>query len=263
MFSVQERASLLLTAKRSVAMRAAAKRDNTPVHRAADAGYKAMMLAVSYGFMKGKRAYKSGGVDAAVKAIRAALLESLPPVLIKTFVAGGNAGVGMLPKRRAAMRALAPQSPFGIRFDQSSPEAIAWAKKHAGELAVGISDTTEQRIKDAVAAALEGDGLDAAYEDILAAVGDSDRADLIARNEVMTASNEGNRESMRQAVDEGLLPSDTKMEWIGTSGMCDDCAELDGTTRDIDGEYEGDGGDGPPLHVNCRCTEGISAGGGE
>ncbi len=200
-------------------------------------------------------------ISSCISALHAALLKVLPPVLVKVYVAGANAGVGMLPKRRAAeMRTLKPQDTFNIRFDQSSPEAIAWAKKHAGELAVGISGTTEQRIKDAIAAALEGDGLDAAYEDILAAVGDSDRADLIARNEVMTAANEGQREAWGQAVDEGLLPPDATVEWIATSDACPDCEALDGTTRPIDGEYDDpDAGDGPPLHPNCRCTEGISA----
>ena len=39
--------------------------------------------------------------------------------------------------------------------------------------------------------------------------------------------------------------------------ICDDCDELDGTTAPINGSYAG-GADGPPLHPNCRCTEGIS-----
>jgi hypothetical protein len=269
-------ALMLLAAK----MRVAAKRNNTPVHQAADKHLGAMQLAVMYGFLRGRKAYKAGGVDAAVKAIHAALLVSLPPVLVKTFVAGGNAGAGIVPKRRVAetsgagchdagvreadrsrtaSRPITTLAPFDIRFDVSSPEAIAWAKEHAAELADGLSETSRDNIKDAIASALEGDGIDAAYDDILAAVGDSDRAEMIARTEVMTAANEGQREGWSQAVDAGLLPKDTEIEWIATSDCCDDCADLDGATRPIDGEYEdSDAGDGPPLHPNCRCTEGVA-----
>src|ERR1017187_10347580 len=98
----RQSAVVLLAAK----MRVSAKRDNTPVHRAADAGYKAMMLAVSASFMRGKKAYKSGGVDAAVKAIRASLLETLPTPLAALWAAGGNAGLALLGRRaRVAPRA--------------------------------------------------------------------------------------------------------------------------------------------------------------
>lgn len=382
---------------------ASVRRDHNPLHAAADKHLPAMTVAVSYAFMRGRKAYKCGGKDAAVKAIRAALLESLPPVLLKTLVAGGEAGLGMLKLRAAGdvdghefhgnqwkdgastvserttpkgvdvlsvslpdsqgwisfQTKSAPASsdhlalkhvpsgfaavknaevktkgtgegfrlykealghlhakgfegiasnrndrnessnklwdsfkrhgaevttvthgddtfdllkhlsaavlrsaanPISIRFDATDENAIQWAHDHAAELATGISDTSRERIANAIERAVAGDGIDAAYDDILAAVGDEDRADMIARTEVMTAANEGQREGWDQAVEAGLLPDDSKVEWIATSGCCDDCDELDGETRDIDGEYDdADAGDGPPLHPNCRCTEGIAA----
>jgi hypothetical protein len=380
MLELTSRQSALLLLAAS--MRAAAKRDDTLIHRAADTHLNAMTLAVMYAFLKGRKAYKSGGTKAAVAAVHAGLLQSLPPVLAKCFAAGGNAGVGMLPKARAAsnpeginqyshggakpldskdlhargfylepyqknaldsghsvlidvpvskasgteydkhgglkaddkstlaikehlnsggrvpviegskgvgdkwhvadgqhrlaahsqrgekmipmivpksdrLRAAADKT-FNIRFDQSSPEAIAWAKEHAGELATDLSATSEQAIKDAIAAELSGEG--SSVDAILAAVGDSDRAELIARTEVMTAANEGQRAAWESAVDAGLLPANAVVEWIATSDACDDCLDLDGETRPIDGEYDdSDAGDGPPLHPNCRCTEGIGA----
>jgi hypothetical protein len=30
--------------------------------------------------------------------------------------------------------------------------------------------------------------------------------------------------------------------------VCDDCADLHGDTVEVDEEFEGEGGDGPPLH---------------
>lgn len=38
---------------------------------------------------------------------------------------------------------------------------------------------------------------------------------------------------------------------------CDECEALDGKTTRLNGEYPDPGGDGPPLHVSCRCSEGI------
>jgi hypothetical protein len=264
----RQAAVFLLATKLSLRHAISSRRDSNVIHCAADAHYRPMLLAVSASFMCGRKAYKSGGTSAAVKAIRASLLKDLPPVLAKVFVAGANAGVGMLPKKRVAeMRALKPQvkgqphstiGPLNLAFNVTDPNAIEWADEHAAELAKNLSATSEQAIKDAVAAALAGDGLDAAYDDILAAVGDSARADMIARTEIMTAANEGNRQGWDQAVTKGLLPADAEVEWIAASDCCDDCAELDGTRRTLDGEYDNDGGDGPPLHPQCRCTEGIA-----
>lgn len=420
MLTLQTSAALLLLAKHH----ASARRDNNAVHKAADAHYKAMLLAVQYAFLRGRKAYKSGGIDAAVKAIRTGLLVSLPPVLGKVLEAGGKATIAGLPKNRAAEfdeaqhprddkgrfgnsdihvyhitsksaplasfkekgilpsthsiygngvymantpestqyyesldkgqllridkeklvekfgvypqsktgveydehtgevtlsgnRAIPPDmvdvktsagwqklsewkapaaptaklsragfpmkrqtsfkpqrptglkwptrhaslrtlAPIAIRFDVADPNAVKWAKEHAAELADGISETSRERIKDAVARAVAGAGIDEAYDDILDAVGSEARADVIARTETMTAANEGQREAWDQAVEKGLLSEDSKAVWIATSGCCDDCDDLDGETRDLDGEYPDPGADGPPLHPNCRCTEGIA-----
>jgi SPP1 gp7 family putative phage head morphogenesis protein len=148
---------------------------------------------------------------------------------------------------------------FTMRFDAESPDAIAWAEEHAGLLATQISDTTRQRIRDAIVAALEGDGIDAAYADIEDAVGDEARAELIAHTEIMTAANEGQREAWDQAIEAGLLTGNEKKEWIATgdANVCPQCDELDGTVVGLDEQYPDDGGDGPPAHPQCRCTEGI------
>lgn len=147
--------------------------------------------------------------------------------------------------------------PLAMRFDATNPAAVAWAKDHAAELAKNLSETTEQVIKDAIARVTEEGDLDQAYDVIEAAVGDDARAELIARTEVMTAANEGQRQAWDQATDEGLLTGDERVAWIATADACPLCEELDGAERDLDGEYPDDGGEGPPLHPNCRCTEGI------
>jgi hypothetical protein len=45
--------------------------------------------------------------------------------------------------------------------------------------------------------------------------------------------------------------------WIAAGDPCPECEVLDGEEVDLGEDYPGDGGDGPPLHPNCRCTEGV------
>lgn len=232
------------------------------IHAAADRHIAPLSVAVRYAFARGRKAYRSGGLDAAVAAVRKALLDVLPGTLAKALAAGGAAAVLLLEGQlRAAgddhFRAAKPV--IKMTFDVANKAATKWAREHAAELAKGISETTREDIKAAVARAQEEGDLGEQYDDILAAVGDETRADLIARTEAMTAANEGQRQAWDQAVDDGLLTGDEFVEWITTSDACPECEALDGAVRPLDGEYPDDGGDGPPLHPNCRCTEGISA----
>ncbi len=162
---------------------------------------------------------------------------------------------------RVAKKSDTPSTKINIRFDSSNPRAVDWADRHAAELIDGISETTREDINNAIADALERGSIDDAYDEILAAVGDADRAELIARNEVMRAASEGQRMAWAEATDEGLLTGDEKRTWIavGDGKVCPICEDLDGATADLDGEYPGEGGDGPPAHVSCRCTEGLSS----
>lgn len=293
-----------------------ANSDNTHVHRAADAHYDKMLLVVSAAFMRGKKAYKLDGIDAAVKAIHASLKATLPSVLLTVMKMSGASALKMLPRARAAktfttekgltrkeaiararkltkkdfravkydaktgelkvlsaiiniasFRALAPQrvgqphdtkGDFGLAFNVSDPNAVAWAENHAAELADGISETSRERIQNAVARAVDGDGIDAAYDDILDAIGDEARADMIVRTEVMDAANEGLAQSWDQAQEAGLLPDNATKVWIAADGCCDECDAVDGEEVPLDEDFSA--GDDPPLHPNCRCTMGIGTG---
>jgi hypothetical protein len=146
---------------------------------------------------------------------------------------------------------------FKMQFDAKNSNAATWALTHATQIADDISQTSKDNIALAVARAQEEGDLGEQYDEILDAVGDEARASLIARTESMTAVNEGQRDAWDQALEKGLLTEDNRVVWIATSDACPECEELDGEERTLDGEYPGDGGDGPPLHPNCRCTEGI------
>lgn len=148
-----------------------------------------------------------------------------------------------------------------MRFDKTNPAAVQWAQDHAAELVTQIAQTTQDKIRSAVEKAFTTEGeVGSLASDILESVGDETRAQLIARTEVMTAANEGQRQSWDQAIDQGFLTGDEKKEWIATEGACPECQDLDGQVVGINESYPDPGQDGPPLHPNCRCTEGIAAG---
>lgn len=151
-----------------------------------------------------------------------------------------------------------PAALLQMRFDVTNPLAVKWVKEHAAELAKGLSETTEQDIRDAIAKALDGGGIADAMDEISEAVGSDARATLIARTEIMWAAHEGQQQGWDQAISEGLLNGDERVVWIATEGACDICTPLDGMTRPIDGNYDDpDAADGPPQHPACRCDEGV------
>lgn len=84
-----------------------------------------------------------------------------------------------------------------------------------------------------------------------------DRAETIARTEVMTALNRGQDLSREQAVEEGYIdPEDTMKVWVVTPDelLCPICEPMAGAAVAIDEEFEEEG---PPAHPNCRCTTGL------
>lgn len=196
--------------------------------------------------------------EVASDAVRAALERILPKLLHQVAVAGGKAGLEMLGDRlrTASIHAL---DDFTMRFDAQNLSVIAWAKRHAAELVTQITDTIRKRIRLAVTELQEDGDWDFAYDRILHAVGDENRADLIARHETMLAADEGQRQGWDQAVDAGLLPEGTRRVWIVTPDerLCPICAALEDKTAPLGGVYPG-GFDGPPAHIQCRCTEGIT-----
>lgn len=152
--------------------------------------------------------------------------------------------------------AKAPEKP-SIQFNKVNKRAAAWARKHAAELVTDISETSRKRIKQAIAKLIEGEDYSKVLALIDKAVGDDDRAMLIAHHETMAAVSAGQREAWREAQEEELLPDNIKRVWIITPiNACPDCEALDGAVADINGLYP-DGSVGPPRHPRCRCTEGL------
>lgn len=246
---------------------------SSPLHRAADTHEPKLLVAVRYAFAQARRSVKdaiakavaakaapASLAGAAQKAVAEALEDVLRPSLAAALKAGGEVGATKLRTLRTAKGPRSePRTTLNFRFDATDERAISWADKHAAELVTGISETTREDISNVIAELLETGDWDEALEELLAAVGDDERAALIARHEAMTAVSEGQREAWDQAVEAGLLPENALRTWITTPDdkLCPICEELDGKTAALGEEYESDI-DGPPAHVGCRCTEGIA-----
>ena len=81
------------------------------------------------------------------------------------------------------------------------------------------------------------------------------RAETIARTEVMGAMNAGVEAAWEQARQKGLLSAAAVKEWIVTYDdvTCADCAKMEGEQVPLDAVFSS-GDLFPPLHPNCRCT---------
>ena len=77
------------------------------------------------------------------------------------------------------------------------------------------------------------------------------RARMIARTEVMTASNRGRRAGVFEAEAQGLVSSDSKRRWVATAGACKICRSVN---RMEVGLRESWSIGEPPAHPQCRCT---------
>lgn len=138
----------------------------------------------------------------------------------------------------------------GEQLKQVNEKALAYAKERSAELVTSLEDSTRDMLRSTLAEGIENgwsnDELSDALEETYAF--SAERAETIARTETAYADVQGNLDGYRESgVVEGK-------QWIiGQDEYCDDCQELDGVIVGLDENFPGDGGDGPPLHPNCRC----------
>ena len=81
------------------------------------------------------------------------------------------------------------------------------------------------------------------------------RARMIARTEMMRASNQGRLMGMIDAADRGLVnPVLAKKQWVTSRfDVCPICVPLNGVAVGIKESF-GSPGQAPPAHPNCRCV---------
>lgn len=82
------------------------------------------------------------------------------------------------------------------------------------------------------------------------------RARMIARTEIMRASNQGRLQGMWQAADQGLInPVTAKKQWVTSRfDVCHICVPLAGVSVGIRETFPTVNSQAPPAHPNCRCT---------
>jgi SPP1 gp7 family putative phage head morphogenesis protein len=166
----------------------------------------------------------------------------------------------------ATVTTLADPAIGGFAFDRTNPNAVAKVQEQAADLITGISETTREQIKELVEQAFTDPDMDvhSLADEIDNIIDDPDRAETIARTEVMQAANDGQLEAWDQAQEDGLLTGQEQKEWIVTPDdrLCPVCEPMDGVTVGIDEDFDVDGDEmeGPPAHPNCRCTIGLSNG---
>lgn len=147
---------------------------------------------------------------------------------------------------------------LGIDFNLSNPEVKAWINTKAFKFSEEVNHTTEDALRRELTEAITAGESLSAVEDRVARVFDiarGSRTAMIARTEVISASNEGAVASYKQSgVVEGV-------EWISSrDNRVRDEHQIDGETVQLGGifsnglQYPGDPQGEPSNVINCRCT---------
>ncbi|MDI6872092.1 MAG: phage portal protein [Bacillota bacterium] len=146
-------------------------------------------------------------------------------------------------------------------FDLLNPAVVEFLKTTAGEMIKGINQTTLQALRETLIEGVEaGESIPKLADRIAAVFAEAKgrRSEVIARTEVLRASNFGALEGMRQAGAE-------QKEWLATRDdrVRDAHLKADGQVRALSepfivgGEelmYPGDPAGSPENTIQCRCT---------
>lgn len=235
---------------------------------------------ISDAFMAWRDAYEAG--EGAVTLVPF----DPSPYIRACYEAAGVAGV-------EAILELIDEPELGFSFNLRSPNAEAWIKKYCANEIKYVSAQTKQTIRQITLRAFQ-EGLTyqeqsklirehigllpqhaVAVQNYKESLSDLNpatrdklvekyrkhllkyRADTIALTESHTASNEGNRESVRQSVKRGILdPNEYEMELFNHADkrICPICNSLRGQRCPLPGGIYG-GMSGPPFHPRCRDSE--------
>lgn len=135
-------------------------------------------------------------------------------------------------------------TPLGITAtDTTLMEA---ARKYSAELVTKINETTRDKIKQSISTSLQLHEQQAdAVSRLQKVIRDPKRAATIARTEAVNSYTQG-------LLNFGQQSTAVAKEWQALDAI-DECGALDGQKVAIDDSFPGEGGDGPPLHPNCRC----------
>lgn len=133
-----------------------------------------------------------------------------------------------------------------IGMTSSSASVLKAARQYSAQLVKGVNATTKDRIQQSIQTSLTlGENQSDAAARITNIVNDPKRAEVIARTEAVNSYTKG-------LLSFGGESGASAKVWQALDAT-DECADLDGEQVDINDEFDDGGGDGPPLHPNCRC----------
>lgn len=217
---------------------------------------------------------------------------------------------------RAGERTASAWPEFDLGFQGRTENVLRQARQRSGTLVTEITNQTRGGIRVAVQEAIErGDNPRLAARSIRPLVGNLERhsiavekfrdrlirqgklarseidnlaarkaskllthrTQMIARTEMLWASNAAQYEYQLQLRAAGLIPDTATRVWIVTNDdrLCEECAPMDGQPVALEGQFRSDQlgrpgeqlrprtvtvfADFPPLHPMCRCTTGLVA----
>lgn len=149
---------------------------------------------------------------------------------------------------------------LGIDFNLTDPNVTSWINSKSFKFAEEINRTTEDALRHELTQAIANGETISQVEDRIASVFDiarGSRTAMIARTEVISASNEGAFESYKQS---GVVE---KVEWISSrDNLVRDSHQIDGEQVSLGIDFSnglkfpGDPAGEASNLINCRCTIG-------
>jgi hypothetical protein len=255
------------------------------VHQAADRFRPNLKAAAKKAFRAGKAAVSRSTLTAAldarsqadataamqpgIDAFKSTFLGPYRAAMTAIVAQSGTQTIKRLKLQKQGFKASAKATgktsvSIDLVFDKTNPSVIDWIEQHTLEGVDDIAKTTKDEVGRILAKAFD-EQLDTkdVFDELVSAIGDETRADLIARTESMIAANEGQAEAWDQAVDDGLLTGKEQKTWIvaDDNALCPICDGLADQTVALDDNFEspdtGEEFDQPPAHPRCRCTTGL------
>jgi SPP1 gp7 family putative phage head morphogenesis protein len=153
---------------------------------------------------------------------------------------------------REGVRGAGRQVRMDLGFDLVHPKVLRWAEEQSGRLVSQVGEDVRQQVREEVIRSIaEGE----AWQQVRERLGEvfpRERAERIARTEVIRAHAQG---AVAGYEESGTVRG---LRWLdGQAGACSRCGALHNKVIPLGGKFYEDAqfGDGlPPRHPNCRCA---------